>query len=166
MIIGDGDVASVLNDRKGFCFFASGVSNSQEKEDSEYKKEMDLLLLQNENFHLVYFSSLGIFSGTSRYYLHKMEMEETVKRFFPSYTIVRLGNITWGKNPHTIINFFKDKIKKGEPFEVRDEYKYLVSKDEFLYWIEKIPEWNCEMNITGERIKVKEIVERIKKGLL
>jgi hypothetical protein len=166
MIIGDGDVAGVLKDRSGFCFFASGVSNSKETDEAEYKREMDLLLLQNDNFHLVYFSSLGIFDGTSRYYLHKMEMEETVKRFFPEYTIVRLGNITWGKNPHTIINFFKEKIKKGEKFDIKDEYRYLVTKDEFLYWIDLIPEWSCEMNITGERIKVKEIVERIKKGLL
>ena len=49
MIVGYGDIASVLKDRKGTIFFASGVSNSQETRESEYKREEDLLMKQNKN---------------------------------------------------------------------------------------------------------------------
>jgi hypothetical protein len=40
MIVGRGDIASVLNDREGVTFFVSGVSNSNETRDSEFMREM------------------------------------------------------------------------------------------------------------------------------
>jgi hypothetical protein len=85
-------------------------------------------------------------------------MEELVRTHFPRYTIIRLGNITWGTNPHTLINFFKAAHENGEVIHIEDTYRYLVDKEEFLHWIEVIPEWNCEMNITGKRMKVLDIV--------
>ncbi len=160
MKIGHGDIASMLPDREGFCFFASGVSNSKEKRESEYKREADLLMEQrSKKLHIVYFSSLGVFEGDTRYYHHKREMERLVKEYFPSYTIVRLGNITWGKNPHTLINAMKNRVKKGKKLIIKNIYRYLVDEDEFLYWIIRIPTWNCEMNIVGKRMKVFDIVK-------
>lgn len=46
MIIGNGDVASVLQDRDDLIYFASGVSNSQETRGSEFRREKDLLFEQ------------------------------------------------------------------------------------------------------------------------
>ena len=104
-IIGDGDIAGVLKevDREDLLFFASGVSNSQETRESEYERELELLLKQDKNKHIVYFSSLVALYADSRYAFHKREMEETIKLHFPLYTIIRLGNIDWGINPNTII---------------------------------------------------------------
>ena len=48
MITGSGDIASVLPNREDLHFFASGVSNSQETRESEYEREEDLLLEQDE----------------------------------------------------------------------------------------------------------------------
>lgn len=155
MIIGEGDIASVLPDRDDLLFFASGVSNSQETREAEYGRELDLLLEQNPDAHIVYFSSLAVLDGTSRYIQHKREMEVTVKREFDSYTIVRIGNITWGTNPNTLINY----LRAHPEAERRDEYRYVVDQDEFLYWIGKIPEWNMEMNIPGKRMKVEQIYD-------
>lgn len=152
MIIGNGDVASILKDRDGFIFFASGVSNSTEDRESEYDREIDLLLSQDRELHLVYFSSLAVFYGLNRYAAHKWQMEHLVKQYFPSYTIVRLGNITWGTNPHTFLNYFKDHPKAP----IKDEWRYLVTKQEFLHWMKLIPDWNCELTITGKRMKVRE----------
>ena len=161
MIIGHGDIANVLKDRKDFIFFASGVSNSNESRESEYKREEELLLKQNKNKHLIYFGSLAIFyNPNTRYSRHKKHMEELVKTHFKHYTIVRMGNITWGNNPHTLINHFRNAVKKGEKLEIWDTYRYLVNKKEFLHWIEMIPDWNSEMNITGQRLKVKQIVKK------
>ena len=160
MIIGNGDIASVLTDREDRIYFASGVSNSSELRESEYYRETELLLRQDKFKHLVYFGSLSIFYSDSRYARHKMMMENLVRKNFEHYTIIRMGNITWGKNPNTLINFIQNKIRTREPFEVKDVYRYVLEKDEFLYWINLIPDtWSCEMNIIGKRMKVKDIVK-------
>lgn len=153
MIIGDGDIASVLPEREDLLFFASGVSNSQETDESEYEREFALLFQQDRSAHIVYFSSLAVLSGASRYLQHKREMEVAVKQVFPKHTIVRIGNILWGDNPHTLINY----LRANPDAEVRDEYRYVVDQDEFLYWVNLIPDWSSEMNIPGKRMKVKEI---------
>jgi len=159
LIIGNGDVASALIDREGLLFFASGVSNSKEIRESEYQREKDLLLAQDKSEHLVYFGSLCIFYSNSRYALHKREMESLVKDNFNRYTIIRLGNISWGKNPHTIINYFRNRRKEGEPLRIQEGYRYVVDKDEFQYWIGMVPEFSCEMNVPGRRMTIKQIAE-------
>lgn len=159
MIVGDGDVASVLPEKKDRLFFASGVSNSSETRESQYTREKNLLLKQDRKSHLVYFSTLSVLYGKSRYVQHKREMETLIKQEFPRHTIMRLGNITWGTNPHTLINFFRRQLKAGKPIKVQDTYRYIIDKDEFLHWIGMIPDWPCEMNITGRRMKVKDIVD-------
>ena len=158
-IVGNGDMASVLTDRKDRLYFASGVSNSQEKREAQYTREKNLLLKQDRKMHIVYFSSLAVFYGNNRYVKHKQQMEKLIKQEFPRYTIIRIGNITWGTNPHTIINFFRLRIKKGMPIKVQDTYRYIIDKDEFLHWINLIPNWSSEMNITGRRMKIKEIID-------
>ena len=159
-IIGHGDIASVLTDREDRIYFASGVSNSQETRESEYTREKTLLLQQEKIRHLVYFSSLSIFYSDTRYAQHKLEMETLVKTHFPRYAIIRLGNITWGTNPHTIINSFRAQIRNGEPLVIRDAYRYVVDKNEFLYWVSMIPSWPCEISITGQRLSIEQIVKK------
>ena len=157
-VIGNGDIASVLPDREDRLYFASGVSNSSETRKEQFLREVNLLKEQGKERHVVYFSSLAIYEKDSPYYQHKRKMEEVVKTF-PHYTIIRLGNISWGTNPNTLINGLKNKIKNGETLEIRDEYRYVVEKDEFLYWIDRIPKWNCEMSIIGKRMKVIDVVK-------
>lgn len=162
MVIGHGDIASVLPDQDDLLFFASGVSNSQETRESQYEREVNLLLEQDPTSHLVYFSSLSVFYGVTRYIDHKRTMEHIVDREFDKSTIVRIGNITWGDNPHTLINH----LKANPEAEIRDEYRYLVDKPEFLHWIGMIPVWSCQMNVPGRRLKVQQIVDEIKEGKL
>jgi hypothetical protein len=153
MIIGNGDIASVLIDREDRLYFASGVSNSEETREREYEREAILLTDQDKWRHIVYFSSLCVFYTDTRYAQHKRMMEKLVKKYFGHYTIIRLGNITWGKNPHTLINY----MKTHKDAEVKDVYRYVVDKEEFLHWMELIPEWSCEMNVPGRMLKVKDI---------
>jgi len=160
MIIGHGDIASVLPDRKDLVFFASGVSNSSETRESEYKREVSLLMQQNKNKHLVYFSSLACFyKPHSRYAKHKIHMEDLIKTNFKRYTIIRMGNITWGTNPHTLINFLRLRHQQKLPLEIQNTFRYIIDADEFLHWINLIPRWSCEMNIPGRRLTVKQIVD-------
>lgn len=159
MIIGTGDIAKTLKDREDRLYFASGVSNSRETRRSEYEREKNLLLNQDKHRHIVYFSSLSVFYTDTLYAQHKRRMERVVRDYFSHYTIVRLGNITWGTNPNTIINYFRNQLKKGEDLEIRDAYRYVIEREEFLHWISLIPNWNCEMNLPGRRMTIKEIVE-------
>lgn len=155
MIVGNGDIAKALKDREGFIFFASGVSNSGEIPESEYQREIDLLLEQDISQRIVYFSSLAVFYSDTRYVQHKRDMEFIIKNF-PHYNIVRLGNIDWGMNPHTLINY----LRAHPEAKIRNEWRYICSKDEFQYWVSMIPEWNAELSIPGKRMKVKDVYEK------
>lgn len=164
MIVGNGDIASALKDSliggdDSFLFFASGVSNSQETKESEYEREEKLLRVQPRDKRFVYFSTLSVFYGEGLYVRHKKYMESLVQLEFEEHTIIRLGNITWGNNPNTIINFLRNRLKDGKPLIIRDETRYIVDKKEFLHWINLIPDWNCEMNITGQSMTIKELVK-------
>jgi hypothetical protein len=159
MIIGNGDIASVIPDRLGFTFFASGVSNSQETNEDAYQREIDLLIEQDLDTRLVYFSSLAVFDSEGRYFEHKRNMEYIVKQF-PFYNIVRLGNISWGSNPHTLINYLRAHPKA----EIHDDWRYVCDKEEFQHWLNKIPAWNCELSIIGRRMKVKDIYKEYVHG--
>lgn len=166
MIIGTGDIGSVLKDRKDLIFFASGVSNSSEKRYSEFKRELELLKEQDYSKHLVYFSSLSIYYSDSDYARHKRLMEHYTRYYFDSSTIVRIGNIDFGKNPTTLINYLTRKISNNEPYEVKEVYRHIISKDEFLYWMDLIPVGvKNEMNIPGRRVWVPDLVKEIKTKL-
>lgn len=154
MIVGGGDIASVLP-KSNLLFFASGVSNSRCADEKEYQREINLLLEQPKTAHIVYFSSLAIFYSDTRYTRHKLDMEAMVKLNFPSYTIIRLGNIDWGSNPHTLINY----LRAHPNAEIKDEWRYVTDKKEFLHWINLIPGWNAEISIPGRRMKVQEIYD-------
>lgn len=158
MIIGNGDIAQTIKelDHDNIIFFASGVANSSETRQTEFQKELDLLKEQNRGKRLVYFGSLSIFYSHTDYARHKRFMEEAVKALFYDYTIIRLGNISWGKNLNTLINY----LKAHPEAEIQDVYRYVIDKEEFLHWMKLIPNWNCEINCPGQMMKVKEIVEK------
>lgn len=160
-VIGNGDLAQALKGIKvDVLFFASGVSNSKEIRESEYQREKDLLLRQKKSKRLVYFSSLSIFYNKTRYTDHKKEMEQLVRENFPKFCIVRLGNISWGNNPHTLINTLRNHVKRQEPVEIQNVYRYIIDQEELVHWLNMIPDFNCEMNIPGKRMKVKEIFKK------
>lgn len=164
-IVGHGDIATALQEAQNpndLLYFASGVSNSAEERDSEYQREIDLLRAQPKDAHIVYFSSIATLNSSSYYFDHKRAMENRVRLYFPTHTIVRMGNISWGDNPHTLINY----LKAHPEAEIRDEYRYICDKDEFLYWVNLIPEYSCEITIPGRRMKVAEIVQEIRDGKL
>ena len=143
MVIGRGDIASILNDRDGAIFFASGVSNSSETKESEFIREIELLNKQDKTKCLFYFSSISLDDnekvGNNRYLQHKLHMEMLIKSNFKNYNIIRIGNITWGGNPNTFINYIKNKKSKGEPVQIKDEYKYIIDKQQLIMLTDNLP---------------------------
>ena len=141
MIVGRGDIASVLNDREGVIFFAAGVSKSTEIKESEFMREIELLDKQDKTKCLFYFSTIALddVNKNNQYHAHKRRMELLIKSNFENYNIIRIGNITWGSNPNTFINYIKNKIKNGEPVEIKDEYKYIIDKEQLLLLTDNLP---------------------------
>jgi len=169
MIVGSGDIGSAIDDIPRALIHVSGVSNSRfidnYHKDETYREMSSIqsYCKENPSAHFIYLSSLSIYEKISPYTEHKRMMEKAVIGHSSSCSILRIGNITWGKNPHTIINFFRNNPNA----RVEDVYRYLITLDELNYWIrkayeEKIP----ELNITGERVKAQEIMDRVKDGRL
>ena len=161
MIIGTGDIASGLHDRDGAIFFAAGVSNSSEKRESEFLREYDLLSQQDKSKCIFYFSSITIDDITKNndYIAHKRKMELLIKSNFENYNIIRIGNITWGTNPNTFINYIKNKIKNGETVEIKDEYKYMIDKEQLVLLTNNLPLiGQNQISVFSRMAKVKELI--------
>lgn len=160
MILGHGDISTALTDREDVLFFACGVSNSKESLPHEYEREMRLLMNQDKSKHIVYFSSLCIYYAKTEYARHKRIMENTIRNHWNSYTIVRIGNIDWGKNPNTLVNY----LKAHPDAKIQNVYRHIVSIDEFKYWMAHIlVGQKNEMNIPGKMWFVPELAETLKK---
>jgi len=162
MIVGKGDIASILNDREGAIFFASGVSKSTETNESEFWREIELLDKQDKTKCLFYFSSITLDDVSkigNQYLAHKRRMELFVKSNFENYNIIRIGNISWGSNPNTFINYIKNKIKNGEPVEIKDEFKYLIDKEQLLLLTDNLPlVGQNTISVFGRMAKVNELI--------
>lgn len=169
-IVGNGDIGTAIKesgiDRNDVIFFCSGVSNSKETDKKQFQREYRLLLEQDRDLHLVYFSTLSVYYGDSDYVNHKKNMETCIKKMFNKYTIVRIGNITFGSNPNTLINFITNKLKNKEDFEVQKVYRHLVDKHELIHWLKLIQIGKQDiMNITGKFTYVPILVNEIKASL-
>ena len=163
MIVGRGDIASVLNDRDGAIFFVSGVSNSSETRESEFMREMELLDKQDRTKCLFYFSSISVDEldkiSSNKYLQHKRRMELLIKSNFQNYNIIRIGNITWGSNPNTFMNYIKNKISKGEPVEIKDEYRYIIDKEQLILLTDNLPlVGQNTLSVFGRMAKVNDLI--------
>lgn len=159
-ILGKGDIGSILKDREGALFFASGTANSSSCEPEPFEREANLLMEQPRDLCLFYFSSFSVYSEpTNCYFIHKRYMESLIRRYFPNYNIIRISNIDWGHNPNTFLNNLRNKIRKGEPVEIRDEYRFLISQEQLRLITDHLPlTGQNEINIFGEMGKVKDLV--------
>lgn len=158
MIIGSGDIAQALNDRNEFIFFASGVSNSSCTDKKEFQREIELLYKQDRSQHLVYFSTIQTDKRTP-YTKHKLIMERYVSALFENFTVIRIGNIDWGTNPNTFLNYLRAEIKKGNQPEIRDELKFMISKNELNFITNNLPyKGRNTINVFGQMAKVKDLI--------
>ena len=112
-----------LND--AFVIFASGVSNSKNIDDCAYQREKELLqsvIQNNADKTLVYFSTCSIYDPdeqTSKYVLHKKNLEELIQKTCKRFHIFRVSNIVGiSGNPNTVLNFFIQHIKHKINFDL------------------------------------------------
>ena len=170
MIIGNGLIAKTLGefkDNPNVVIFASGVSNSQEVNSHFFAREKDLILSQERDKLIIYFSTCSILDVTvqqTRYVKHKIAMENLIKCTFTKFKIVRLPTVLGNNNnPHTLFNHILNKINLGEEVTVvRNAWRYLLDVDDLRIIIPLIvkTDRNYSINITyGNVITVLSIVE-------
>lgn len=128
MVIGNGMIAGRFHDyehKNKFLVFASGVSDSSCHDQNEYRREQELLLHTLQQYPtatLVYCSTCSIYDPSlklSPYVLHKVQMETLIREKTAASKIFRMSNpIGVTLNRHTMLNYFIDRIKNGDSFEV------------------------------------------------
>ena len=128
MVVGNGMIARRFNsfaDRTDVVIFASGVSNSKETRPEPFARERKLVtetLHQTTGCLFVYFSTASVDDPTeagSPYVTHKLELERLIANQATNYLLIRASNVVGGPgNPHTILNFFVDRIRRHEPFTI------------------------------------------------
>ena len=138
MIVGKGMVAGALKDISGWdndIIFSSGVSNSGEKNEKNFQKEVDLvksnLARLTSNGSFVYFSTTSIFNPLKKsnpYVLHKLKIEKLINDSNLNYLIIRLPNLVGtSANPNTLTNYFADSIRLGRAINLNQKaFRHLI----------------------------------------
>jgi len=173
MIIGNGLLAQAFTelDTLDLLIFASGVSDSQCTDKSEYKREMDLLLNSISQFpsnKLIYFSTCDFYdsSKNSMYMEHKKEIENTIKDTSKRWIIFRLPQIIGKGNKKNLVQLLSKNIINDIKFDLyHDLERNLIDIDD----VREIAKFymnleNISINIANpENIKVKDIVNIIER---
>ncbi|WP_288444056.1 NAD-dependent epimerase/dehydratase family protein [uncultured Chryseobacterium sp.] len=140
MIIGNGMLANAVRfyDKDEVIFFASGVSNSLEKDPSAFEREIRLLhscIEENPHKKLIYFSTCSVYDPSkteSPYVKHKLNAEKIIAENCVSYIIFRVGNaVGFGGNPNTLINFLSNAVISEKRFTLhRNAGRILIGIDD------------------------------------
>jgi dTDP-4-dehydrorhamnose reductase len=143
MIIGRGLLAKALReiDQESYLFYVNGISNSVIENIQENNFEMnEIMAIAKKNYGktFVYFSTIQLNSKENYkrpYVIHKIKMEEVVKRLFPDYVIIRTSNII-GKNPwntHTLFNYLYNSLKEEKKISVIESAsRNILDVDHFI----------------------------------
>lgn len=169
MIVGNGLIAKRFLDYQNddIIFFASGVSNSNCNDESEFTREFELIKYYFQNFKnktLVYFSTVSIYTKKTPYTTHKLNMENFIKNHFSNYLIFRLPQLVGRSgNYNNLFNLFVTKIRNNEEINIINTKRSLLDIDDlFEIVIRLIKSENKIFDIAGiEFLTVKDIVSII-----
>ncbi len=179
MVIGNGLIAtkfSSYSNNDEIIIFASGVSNSKDATENDFKREFNLLKNTVEKYQyklLVYFSTCSIYDAdenTSPYVLHKLNIENYIKTNALKFYIFRVSNLVGSSgNSKTVLNYFYAQIKSGNHFYVwKNAKRNLIDIDDMKkiidYIIENAYKKNSIINIANpQSTNVLEIIKALEK---
>jgi len=174
MIIGNGLIAKSFKKKKNYfknvIIFASGVSNSKNKNLKEFKREEKLVKkLLKKKKKIIYFSSLDIFRRIKTPYIcHKINLEKLLIKE-KNVLIVRLPQLIGNsKNNYTLFNYLKQNLKKNKKIIIyKNFYRNFVHVEDVVKSIKKLKLKTCEFNklniFNKKSIKIGEILNFFKK---
>jgi UDP-2-acetamido-2,6-beta-L-arabino-hexul-4-ose reductase len=157
MVVGNGMIAKEFIDYKNqrdVIVFASGVSDSNEINESEFKREEDLLtstISKYMNKKFIYFSTCSMYDmyfPNNAYTQHKLRMERVISNNSKNYTIFRLSQAIGKNNKSQLLGFLIDKIEKGELFDLYDIERNIIDISD----IKKIVDYVIQKNIFNNTI--------------
>ena len=177
MVIGNGLIAhkfSSYNTDQSKIIFASGVSNSNNTDKEKFNREFKLLQY-TVNSHpgktIVYFSTCSIDDydlTNSPYVIHKIDMEDFIKKNASTYLIFRISNIAGiSNNPYTLLNYFIFNILQNHPLEIwKNASRNLIGIDDVFtiadYILLENKVWNSTINIANsENYTIPYIISQI-----
>ena len=176
MILGNGMIASAMKtiENTNFIFFCSGVSKSNEIDESAYLREKELLAQYYDTTKcLIYFSSYFVnFESylAQRYYLHKLEMEHLIQENFKLFKIFRLPQVVgYSTNKHTLTNFLHNAIVSNLSINVyQGAQRNLIDLDDVVKVIEYTNQNNLFMNqsvnlIATQNYKIEDVIDVFEK---
>ncbi|AFJ01904.1 NAD dependent epimerase/dehydratase family protein [Methylophaga frappieri] len=151
-IVGNGMMAraaSVMRANLPVTIFASGVSNSNEKDVSAYRREINLLERSiSDNALFVYFSSYLAEDGDSKYARHKRNVETIVKQTATRYIILRLPQVVGITGNNTLMNYFVKAITREEPVLLQKHaYRSLIDVVDVMRVLQLLIDKN-DINLT------------------
>ena len=152
-VIGSGMIGTAFKEArfpKGCVVYAAGPANSSCTNEYEFKRDRERL---SHDIHkpglFIYISTCSV--EDKPYVHHKRAMEELVKAR-GDYLILRLPNVAGRtSNPHTLLNFLADKVKRGEHFNM-----YRLSRRNVIdvQDVVTIADWLVRNNARNETINV------------
>lgn len=171
MVIGNGLIASSFNnyDTSDCIIFASGVSNSNDNNADNFKREKDLIikvLSENNGLKFIYFSSVLAGITNNGYYNHKIDMENLIKSTSDNYLIFRVPQlIGFNGNKNNLINYLTTSIKNKETITIFDDItRALVNIDDMVK-IVMYCKVSCKNEILYlshiEKLSVREIFDKV-----
>ena len=172
MIIGDGLLGRCFKkngEYNNHLIFTSGVSNSKETNQDFFDREKDLVIKtirENKDLIFVYFSSVLVGINKNKYYNHKLEIEELIKKETDNYIIFRIPQVIgYDGNKNNLINKIKDSINNYETIIIyRDINRSLLDVDDLVDIVNycKDKTTNTTLFISGiELVSVLELVNGI-----
>jgi nucleoside-diphosphate-sugar epimerase len=172
MVIGSGLLASKFLEQKdefeNQIIFASGVSNSNEIDESKYHREIELvskILDENPDLTFIYFSCVLADVTKNRYYLHKLEIETLIKECTNKYVIFRVPQIVGnGGNKNNLFNVFKSSANNDVDMVIyTDVERSIIDVDDLVEIVKKCM-WvvNQTINISNiEKISAHDLYKKI-----
>lgn len=139
-VVGNGLIASAfmkIEKDYDILVLASGVSNSNEKRQSEFDRELSLVrsaIGENQRKLVLYFSTTSVnFKVNTPYVHHKINMEREVMALSERYFIARLPQVVGcGNNNKTLISFFVESIilNRKQLFIQREATRSLIDVED------------------------------------
>ena len=172
MIVGDGLIAKAFSKKyendNSVIIFASGVSNSEENNPSNFTRERNLLLHflhKYPNLKFVYFSTILIDYKHNPYYTHKKEMEDLIKSNLNDYIIVRVPQlIGMTGNDNNLIKYLITNIKNGVTIDLYDDVKRaLLDVDDLVKFIDYCKDLSTRKSISVGGVEPISVVDLSKK---
>lgn len=124
-IIGNGLLATSFSgvQSSNCLFFCSGVSNSGETRPEAFKREEELLKssiikANNNELCFIYFSSVSAPIVDSKYFNHKISMENIIKNRVQNYLIFRLPQVAGPVLNTTLLPTIVKNIYQNQHFKV------------------------------------------------